>query len=479
MSQNTRAAALLEGPILRSLLMLAIPIIIANVLQSAYQLIDAFWVGRLGDAAIAAVSVSFPVIFLTIAIGSGLGIAGSILVAQYFGARNQEMVNHVAGQTMLMVLITSAVMGLAGYLLTPALLTLMGVEPDVYAGAKGFMHVAFMGLVFSFSFMMFQAIMRGIGEMRLPIMIVAGTVLLNFFLDPLFIFGWGSFPAMGVMGAALATLVTQSIATCIGLLVLFGGKYGIHVSLKNFKPDFAFIKKAFFLGLPASIELSARAFGLIIMTFLIASFGTLAIASYGVGSNMIQVAMIPAMGFSMAISTLVGQNIGAGNLPRAERIGRLGALVSFCVLSVFGVIVFAFAPHFVAFFVPGEEEVIATGATFLRTVSLAWGLLGVQFALSGVLRASGNMLTTMMLTIISQWMILFPVAYILSQNTSLGLEGVWWAFPISYALVSMISIAIIAKGDWKNKKVIDPRAALAKKVSDEIITEESYTGHQN
>lgn len=479
MAPSARSKAYLEGPILKSLLMLALPIIFANVLQSAYQLIDAFWVGRLGDAAIAAVSVSFPVIFLTIAIGSGLGIAGSILIAQYFGARNEQMVNHVAGQTMLMVVLTSAVLGAIGYMLTPHLLKLMGVAPDVYDGAKGFMHVAFIGLVFSFTFIMFQSVMRGIGEMKLPIMIVALTVAMNFVLDPLFIFGWGSVPAMGVMGAALATLGTQSIAALVGLAVLFGGKYGIHVSLKNFKPDLAFIRKAFFLGLPASIEMSARAFGLIIMTFLIASFGTLAIASYGVGSNMIQVAMIPAMGFSMAISTLVGQNIGAGNMARAEQIGRLGAVVSFCVLSVFGLIVFAFAPHFVAFFVPGEADVIKTGSTFLRTVSLAWGLLGVQFALSGVLRASGNMLTTMIITIVSQWVVLFPLAYILSQNTELGLNGVWWAFPISYLVIALTTIAIIAKGDWKKKRVITPTARLEKDVSDGIMTEESYTGHQN
>ncbi|WP_084421050.1 MATE family efflux transporter [Henriciella litoralis] len=479
MTKSARAAALLEGPVLRSLMLLAVPIILANVLQSAYQLIDAFWVGRLGDAAIAAVSISFPVIFLTIAVGSGLGIAGSILIAQYFGARNSEMVNHVAGQTMLMVVMTSLLLGAVGYVATPFLLKLMGVTPEVYAGAKGYLHVAFAGLVFSFTFIMFQSVMRGIGEMKLPIMIVFGTVIANFFLDPLFIFGWGPVPAMGVMGAALATLATQSVAALIGFAVLFGGRFGIKISLKNFKPDLAFIRKAFFLGLPASIEMSARAFGLIIMTFLIASFGTMAIASYGVGSNMIQVAMIPAMGLSMAISTLVGQNIGAGQMDRAEKIGRLGAMVSFCVLSVFGIIVFAFAPHFVAFFVPGEEDVIRTGATFLRTVSLAWGLLGVQFALSGVLRASGNMLTTMMITIISQWVILFPLAYILSQNTSLGLNGVWWAFPISYLIVSLVSIAIIAKGDWKKKRLVHEDETLSKKVSDEIITEESYTGHQN
>jgi putative MATE family efflux protein len=248
------------------------------------------------------------------------------------GAKNTEMVNHVAAQTLLMIVLVSISLGAIGYAIAPMLLHLMGVAPEVYDGALGFMRVSFIGLVFNFTFFMFQSIMRGIGEATLPVYIVLGTVILNFLLDPLFIFGWGSIPALGVMGAALATLGTQSVAAFAGLYVLFRGKYGIHLSIRDFVPDLAYMKRAFFLGFPASIEMSARALGLTVMTFLIASFGTLAVASYGVGSNVLQVVMIPAMGLSMAISTLVGQNIGAGNIERASRIGRLGAWLSFWLL---------------------------------------------------------------------------------------------------------------------------------------------------
>src|SRR4051812_7773790 len=155
---------LLEGPIVKSLLALAVPIVLANVLQAAYQLIDAFWVGRLGGSAVAAVSVSTPVMFLTIGLGVGLAIAGSTLVAQYFGAKNHEMVDHVAAQTLLMVVLVSVLLGSIGFALAPALLRLMGVAPDVYAGAVGFMRVSFVGLVFNFFFFMFQSLMRGVGE---------------------------------------------------------------------------------------------------------------------------------------------------------------------------------------------------------------------------------------------------------------------------------------------------------------------------
>ena len=315
---------LLEGPILRSLLTLAVPIVAANILQSAYQIIDAFWVGRLGGAAVAAVSLSFPVMFLMFAIGAGLSIAGSTLIAQFVGAGNHKMVGHVAGQTLLMVIAASLVLGATGFFAAPALLRLMGVAPDVYDGALGFMRVSFIGLIFNFSFFVFQAIMRSIGRATLPVYIVLGTVFLNFALDPLLIFGWGPVPGYGVMGAALATLGTQSIAAIIGIVVLRAGMHGIHVRAVDFIPDVAHIKRAFFLGFPASVEMSARALGLMVMTFLVASFGTTTLAAYGVGSNILQVIIIPAMGLSMAVSALAGQNIGAGNVARAASIGAWG-----------------------------------------------------------------------------------------------------------------------------------------------------------
>src|ERR1700742_2223313 len=216
---HARQKLFLEGPIGRALLRLAVPIILGNLLQTGYQLTDAFWVGRLGASAVAAVSVSFPVTFLVIALGAGLAMAGATLSAQYMGAGRQDMVNHVAAQTMMMVALTSVILGAAGYLLAPSLLTLLGVAPDVYAGALGFMRVSFVGIIFIFIYAMFQALMRGVGQTRVPLLIVLGTVMLNFALDPLFIFGWGPVPGQGVMGAALATLVTQALAAAIGVAI--------------------------------------------------------------------------------------------------------------------------------------------------------------------------------------------------------------------------------------------------------------------
>lgn len=453
MSRAKPALDAVEVPILRSLLSLAIPIVLANLLQSAYQLTDAFWVGRVGQAAVAAVSVSFPVTFFTIALTAGFAIAGSSLIAQYAGARNQEMVNYVAIQTLFLVLLLSVVLGAGGYFVTPGLLRAMGVAPKVFTGAVRFLHISFIGMVFVFGFAMFQALMRGVGQATLPLGIVLGTVLLNFALDPLFIFGWGPVHSEGVAGAALATLTTQGIALLIGVAVLLRGAHGIQLTLTGFRPDFAFIKRAFTLGFPASIDMSSRALGVLVITFLIASFGTVTVAAYGVGSNFLQLAVILAMGISMATGALVGQNIGAENIDRAEQIARLSAKIAFGTLTVLGALAFVLAPRLVAIFIPGDAAVIREGAVFVRIMALTFGFVGVQFTVNGVFRASGNMFESMILGLVSQWVLQFPLAYVLSKHTSLGANGLWWAFPITNVVMALVAGGWFAQGKWKLRRL--------------------------
>ncbi|MGN6390311.1 MAG: MATE family efflux transporter [Burkholderiaceae bacterium] len=468
---NRRQQLFLEGPIPRALLTLALPIILANILQTGYQLTDAFWVGRLGAASVAAISVSFPATFLVIALGSGLAMAGATLSAQYMGAGRQDMVNHVAAQTMLMVVITSLIFGALGYVLTPYLLRLLGVARDVYAGALGFMRVSFVGILFVFTYAMFQALMRGVGQTKIPLYIVAGTVLLNFAFDPLFIFGWGPIPGQGVMGAALATLATQALASVIGMVIFLRGRHGIQLQWRAFAPDPAYLKRAFFLGLPGSVELSTRALGLMVMSFLVASFGTLTIAAYGVGSNVLQIVTIPVMGLSMAVSTLVGQNIGAGNIDRAARVTRLGTMLGFVILTVIGALAWLSAPWLVRFFIPDDAAVIAEGAHFIRVMCLAWGGIGVQLCIVSAFRASGNMLIAMTIAMVSQWMIQFPLAYVLSKHTVLGSDGLWWSFPVTNVAVALVSVCWFARGSWKSGRLTEDDKQIAE-IAQEAIVEE-------
>ena len=257
------------------------------------------------------------------------------------------------------------------------------------------------------------------------------------------------------MGAALATMVSQFLSATAAIALLVRGSYGIQLKLGELKPDFAFIKRAFNLGYPAAIEGSARGLGVTVMMFLITSFGTVTTAAYGVGGNVLQFVVIPAMGFSMATSTLVGQNIGAGNMPRAEAVARLAAFITFGALTAFGVFAFAFANHIAAFFVPHDHAVVHEAAVFIRTVSWSFGFIGVQFALMGVLRASGNMFAAMVISLMSQWMLTFPLAFVLVASRPSGRARHLVGVPGRERHDGGRQRLWFSRGDWKKRRIIE------------------------
>ncbi|RYU78855.1 MATE family efflux transporter [Hymenobacter persicinus] len=453
---TTLRPSLTQGSILKALLTLAGPIVLGNLLQTGYQLVDAFWVGRLGADAVAAVAVSFPVNFLLIALGSGFSVAGSVLVAQNFGARNLALVNHIAAQSLVLILSLALLLTVGAYFGSPAILHLIGVGPDIFAEANAFQRVLFLGLVFNFGFLMFQALMRGVGEVRIPLYINIVTLGLNFLLDPLFIYGWGPVPAMGVAGAALATVSTQILSVLVGMVVLLRGKSGIALSFRGFRPDFALMKRAFTLGVPSSIDLSARALGMSMMTVLATGFGTTVLATYGIGSRILALGIIPALGVSLACSTLVAQNLGARNPDRALRTAYYAIGLSFTLLLVVGAAVYAAADPLVRFFLSGDEAVTRDAVEFVRITSFSLCFTGVQQSVSGALRGAGNTLAAMLLTIIGAWVLQFPVAWYLSSHTSLGFRGLWWSFVVANVVMAILAGLWFWRGGWHRPELADP-----------------------
>jgi len=466
-----RTKQIIKLPIFKTLIKLAFPIVLANLFQAMYQLTDSFWVGRLGGSALAAVSICSPIIFLTVSLGIGFAMAGSTFVAQYFGAKNSKMVSHAAAQTIVMITFTSIVFSTLGFIFAPKILLAMGANPDFFSMALSFLRIAFIALIANFSFFVFQSIMRGIGKPQIPVFVVIATVLLNFILDPLFIFGYKSVPAFGPAGAAFATLFTQTIAAAAGFIILFGGKHGIRLRLSDFKPNFKFIKKAFLIGFPSSIDQSARNLAMVFITSLMAGFGTTAVAAYGAGGILIQISLFFGIGLAVANGTLVGQNIGAKNIPEAVRVSKLSAVLSFLTLSLIGLLSFIFARQFISFFVPNDPQVLVEGVRFVRTVSLAFGFIGLQMSFGNVFLAAGQSAVSMSITIISQWIILTPLAFFLSKHTTLGLNGIWLAFPLTNILTAIIAFSLYRRGSWQKSKIIE-EDKITGQVSEETIVEE-------
>ena len=463
-----------KDSIIKSLLKLSAPIVLANILHTAYQTTDTFWVGRLGPEAVAAVAMSFPIWFLLLALGDGLTIAGTVLVAQYKGKKDPEKINYIAAQTFLMTFIVSIVLTVIGYFLAPKALALINMSPDVLLLATSYLRTVILGTVFLFAFFVFQSLMRGIGKPVIPMFIVLSTVILNLFLDPILINGWGAIPAFGISGAAIATVITEGIATIIGLTVLFNGKYGITLRRQDFKPDFSLIKKLFKLGMPVSIEQSTRAFGMTVMAYLVAGFGTITTAAYGIGGRVWALAIIPAFGFSMATSTLVGQKMGAKKIEEAAKVSKIGTITIFCILSLGGGLIFIIAPQLARLFVPNSPEVVASAVLFIRIMSLSFGFTGVQITLSGTLRGAGSTVPPMILSIISLWLFRIPIAHFLSQFTSLGEMGVWISIPIASVLGMIITYLWYRKGYWKKKRLTE-EIRLEKETTEETMIEEGNT----
>lgn len=469
-----KARTFTEGSIFKALIALSIPVVFSNILQSAYQLIDTIWVGRLGSDAVAAVSLSFPIIFLMFAIGGGLTIAGSILVAQFIGGKQIDKANHVSAQTLLMILITVLPLTVVGVLVSETLMKFMGADQAVLPLATSYLQISFVGLIFVFGFFAFQALLRGVGDVKTPIYIVLGTVLLNAILDPLLIFGYGPVPGFGVTGAAIATIVTQGVATAIGLLILFSGKYGIHLKLHEFRPDQKLMIRMTQLGLPASIEQSMRAFGMIVMTILVSGFGTSIIASYGIGIRVLSFVIIPAFGLSMATSTVVAQNIGAGKIHRAEKTAYMSSLLAFGSLTLIGVFIFLFAKQIASAFIVGDPVALEESILFVQIMAFSLGFLGIQLSLGGALQGAGDTMTSMILTVISTWVLQFPIAYMLSSRFGFSELGIWLAFPITNVIMAVVSVLWFMRGTWK-KPVSQGDHELEEEIRKEAIIEEGIT----
>lgn len=460
--------------VLRSLATLAVPIVLANSVQASHQLINTFWVGRLGADAVAAVSVSFPIIFLLIALGGGLSIAGSILAAQYAGARNAAMVNRVAGQTLLVTAVVALLLMVAGFYAAPHMLQLMRVSPAVSGDALLYLRISFAGIVWMFAFAMYESLMRAVGDTKRPLYVIAGGVALNIALDPLLIFGWGPVPSFGVAGAAWATLITQCACALIGLRMLFSKRFGLELAARDLSPDWPLILRVARLGLPASLTQAMYALSISTVTALVASFGTLALAAYGVGFRVLSFVTIPAIGISMASAVMVGQSIGAGDPARAERITHVSALAGFLLLGAAGAAVALAAAPIVRAFVPQDPELVAAGAEVLRWMSLAFAFTGVQLSLSGTFRGAGDMTATLLLSAVGAWLVLLPIATMLARHTPLGVTGVWIAYPVAGAINTAIALAYYRYGRWRRIRLTAERR-LESQVSAEILIEEGQS----
>lgn len=438
---------LLDGPVAKNLFYLSLPVIVINLLHTAYNLADTFWLGQYSGDALAAITFAFPLVFFLISLGMGLAVAGSVLVAQFEGSGNTKKRNYAASQTIGFSALASVILGLFGYFFIGDIVGLLGATGNVATSASGYLEIVSIGLFSMFGFLVFQSLMRGYGDTVTPMILMLGTVILNIIIDPVFIFGWWIVPELGVEGAAIATVFSRSLALVIGIWLLFTGKRGLEISLLEMKPDLPFFKKMMGIGVPASVEGTGRSVSVNAVTAVVGwSFADPVVAGFGIGIRIFSMIFLPAAALGRGVESMTGQNLGAGRFERAGETARDGAKYSFLILASLGVITFIFARPIAAVFTP-DQQIAQTGAEFLRYVAFSFGFIGVLRSYNGSFRGAGKTFTAAVISIATLGVIRLPLAYF--GAIEIGTKGVWAAFFISNVAGAVIAYTWYQKGTWK------------------------------
>jgi putative MATE family efflux protein len=400
-----------------------------------YQIIDAFWVGQLGKEAVAAVAISFSIFFVVNSIIFGVSSIGTTLIGQAKGRRDQEKIDFYASQTTFLLTGLGLILGLLGAIFAPQLIGLFGAEVLVASLATEYLRIIFIGLIFLFLYTGLSSALRGIGEVKLPMVLALIGVVLNFFLDPILMLGFGPIPRMGISGVAWATTITQGISALITFIWLYKHKELMHIKREYFyfdKKTFTLMLK---LGLPSTAEFLSRSIGMVALTFIVTWFGTTAIAAYGIGQRLGAFALIPSFGISLAINTLIAQNLGANKTENIWPTLKKGMIFSFALLFVLATILFILAEPLSGFFVTNSPEVIKESAFFLQLYAYSLCFIGAQVPLISAYRAAGKTKTAMNLSIAY---VIFQVILALLLAQFFGLMGVWLAYLVSNSLTFFV-----------------------------------------
>jgi len=468
---------LTSGGIGKPLFYLSLPIVITNLLQTAYNLADTFWLGQYSTEALAAISFAFPMVFLLISLGMGLSVAGSVLVAQHIGADEEDEAEYAASQTVAFSILGSILLGAIGYFAVGPFIGFLGASPDVHPLATGYMQVISVGMPAMFGFFVFIALMRGYGDTVTPMLVMFGSVVLNIAIDPILIFGFDSNPLFGMLGmrgveasllastgytgsgitgAAIATVFSRALAFIVGIAVMLEGVRGVMIHPSQMRPNFTYLRKLLDIGVPASVEVTGRSLSVNLLLLVVGMFPTTVVAAFGIGVRVFSVIFLPAIAVARGVETMTGQNIGAEKPDRAGTAADFAAKTMFAVLTALGLIALLAAEPIVAIFT-NDPEVISEGSNFLRWVAPSFGFIGVMRAYTGSFRGAGKTLTAAVISIIMLGLIRIPVAYFASL--SWGSDGIWLAFPISNVAGAIIAFAWYRRGSWRKGSVRQPTPA--------------------
>ncbi len=439
-------------PVGRLILNMSWPAILSMMILALYNIVDSFFVARLGEEALAAITYIFPVqmVQMSCAIGTGVGI--NSLISRRLGARKIEEANLAASHGYRLAFFNWAGFALIGLFLSRPILEVMTDTPYILEEGTKYMTIVMVGSLFVFVQVFTEKIIQSTGNMILPMFCSILGGLFNIALDPILIFGLGPFPEMGVAGAAVATITGQFFSMCLGQYMLFGRKHPVKVKLRGYKWQGSIVKDIYAVGLPAILMqciASVMQFG---MNMILRSFTETAVAVMGVYGRLQSFIFMPVFGLNQGVLPILGFNYGAKNKKRLMEAYKKGFIFAFSIMAA-GLIVFQLFPHEIlgAFNAQGNQDMFDIGVPALRAVS--WCFLPASYGImtSSVFQGTGHGFLSLWSSMIRQLIGILPIAYILGKL--FGLNTVWWAFPLAEILGTaylVIAFVWLYKKDLKN-----------------------------
>ena len=437
------------------LLQFSIPLLITNVLQQLYNVIDFYIIGNhLGPEAMASVGITIPIIFALVSFVIGITMGSTVIVSQYFGAKDAGKVKRSIDTTIIFLIAAALIVMVIGLVFCAPLLRLVKTPDEVFRGAQIYMQVTLIGLVPLFGLNCLSAILRGFGDSKtiLYTMLISSVVNVVFTLAFVLGMGWG------IAGAAWTTVLSQALAA-IGLVIWLNRNHPvIKITTKNISFDMEIFRSSIRIGLPNGVQQALVAVGMMTILGIVNRFSETnsdVLVAYTIVNRIDTLVLAPAMTFSIAIAAFVGQNIGAQKLHRIPAGLKATLVMSTAVTVVISVIFIIFATLAIKIFsIDITPDAIAIGQRYLRIICSFTVVFSTMFVINGVMRGAGDTLVPMFITLLSLWLIRIPIASLLSDI--IGPDGIWWSIPVAWGVGAVCAILYYRTGRWKNKGVVKP-----------------------
>lgn len=441
-----------SGNLNRAILLLAIPMVLEMVLESLFAVVDVFWVGRLGADAVATVGLTESLLSLVFAIGLGLSLSTTAMVARRIGEKDPEGAAVAGVQAIILGLATSLLIGLPCVFYAPELLRLMGASPQVVATGSGYARIALGGSGAIMMLFLNNAIFRGAGDAAVAMRLLWVSNIINLILDPLLIFGLGPFPKLGVTGAALATLTGRSIGVGYQFYRLLRGSERIRILRRQLQVNLTVLFRLLRVSLTGIMQFAIAHTSWIGLVRIVSIFGSDALAGYTIAIRIVIFVILPSWGLSNAAATLVGQNLGAKQPERAEQAVWRTGLYNMIFLGSIGIFFIFFAEPVCRLFTH-DPDVLPLAVSALRIFS--YGNIGYAYAMVMLqaFNGAGDTVTPTIVNFFAFWMLEIPLAYFLAIHTTMQTHGVYWSVVVAEASMAAVSILLFKRGYWKRQKI--------------------------